>query len=56
MGKRNKDNPNALWNSEATPEAKAKEFDRGYNANRTYSPAPNADAAGVEKKKGKHRK
>ena len=56
MGKRGKDNPNSTWNSNATPEQKAKEFDRGYNANRTYTNTPAADSAGVEKKKGKHRK
>jgi hypothetical protein len=57
MGRRNKDkDPNATWDPTATPQQKADEFDRGYSANRTYTNAPNADAAGVEKPKGRHRK
>jgi len=57
VGKRSKDkDPNATWNPKASPQQKADEFDRGYNANRTYTNTPNADAAGVEKPKGRHRK
>jgi hypothetical protein len=40
----------------ATPEQKAKEFDQQYDQNRRYTNTPNADAAGVEKSKGKHRR
>ena len=57
MGKRDKtEDPNKPWNSGAKPEEKAKEFDRGYNANRTYTNTPQSDAAGIEKPKGRHRK
>jgi len=57
VGKRDKtEDPNKPWNSGAKPEEKAKEFDRGYNANRTYTNTPQSDAAGIEKPKGRHRK
>lgn len=44
------------YNQNATPEQKAKEFDQQYNQNRKYTSTPNADAAGVEKSKGRHRR
>jgi hypothetical protein len=44
------------YDPNATPEQKAKEFDQQYSQNRQYTSAPNADAAGVPKKKGRHRK
>lgn len=56
-GRRRSDNlNNQPYDQSASPETKAKEFDRQYGQNRRYSNAPAADAAGVEKKKGKHRK
>ncbi|AUG87424.1 hypothetical protein SEA_ROMERO_56 [Streptomyces phage Romero] len=57
MGKRRSDNLNSQpYNQNASPEQKANEFDRQYGQNRQYSNAPAADAAGVPKAKGKHRK
>lgn len=57
MGKRRSDNlNNQPYNQNASPEQKAKEFDRQYGQNRQYTNAPAADAAGVPKAKGKHRK
>ena len=47
---------NKPYDPEADPEAKAKEFGQQYNANRKYTNTPNADAAGVPKKGGKHRR
>lgn len=44
------------FDSSATPEQKAKEFDQQYSQNRKYTNTPNADAAGVEKGKGRHRR
>lgn len=44
------------YDPNASPEQKAKEFGQQYNQNRKYSNTPNADAAGVEKSKGRHRK
>lgn len=44
------------YDQNATPEQKAKEFDQQYNQNRKYTNTPNADAAGVGKPKGRHRK
>ena len=57
MGKRRSDNVNNQpFDSNATPEQKAKDFDRQYGQNRQYSNAPTADAVGFPKAKGKHRK
>jgi len=58
VGKRDKteDLNNKPFNSQARPEQKAREFDQQYNQNRTYTNTPQSDAAGVEKKKGRHRR
>lgn len=58
MGFRRKseDLNNKPYDPKASPEQKAREFDQQYNQNRKYTNAPNADAAGVEKGKGKHRR
>lgn len=58
MGKRNKktDYNQTPFDPEAPDWLKARDFDNQYSANRTYTNAPNADAAGVEKPKGRHRK
>jgi hypothetical protein len=40
----------------ADPQTKADEFDKQYQQNRKFTNTPNADKAGVEKKKGRHRK
>lgn len=47
---------NKPFDRNASPEQKAKEFDQQYQGNRKYTETPNADKAGVEKPKGKHRR
>jgi hypothetical protein len=47
---------NKPYDQSASPEQKAEEFDRQYNQNRKYTNTPNADKAGVDKAKGKHRR
>lgn len=44
------------FDENASPEQKAKEFDQQYQQNRKFTNTPNADQAGVEKGKGKHRR
>ncbi len=44
------------YDPNATPEQEAKEFDQQYQQNRKFTTTPNADQAGVEKSKGKHRR
>ena len=56
-GRRKTDNLNDKpFDPNATPEQKAKEFDQQYQQNRKFTSTPNADAAGVEKSKGRHRR
>lgn len=56
-GRRRTDNLNDKpFDESASPETKAKEFDQQYQQNRKFTTTPNADAAGVEKSKGRHRK
>lgn len=56
-GRRKTDNLNDKpFDENASPEQKAREFDQQYGQNRKYTNTPNADAAGVEKGKGKHRR
>jgi len=47
---------NKPFDPNADPQTKADEFDRQYNGNRKYTNTPNADKAGVEKPKGRHRR
>ncbi|HEY6020350.1 MAG TPA: hypothetical protein VIY48_10715 [Candidatus Paceibacterota bacterium] len=47
---------NKPFDRNASPEQKAREFDQQYGQNRKYTNTPNADAAGVPKRKGKHSK
>lgn len=54
--RRTDDLNNKPFDPNASPEQKAKEFDQQYGQNRKYTNTPNADKAGVEKKKGRHRK
>ena len=58
MGRRDKteDLNNTPFNTQVSPEQKAREFDQQYSANRTYTNTPQSDAAGIEKPKGRHRK
>jgi hypothetical protein len=57
MGRRRSDKLNDKpFDESASPQQKADEFDRQYGQNRNYTNTPAADAAGVPKKKGKHRK
>lgn len=56
-GRRKTDNLNDKpFDPSASPEQKAREFDQQYGQNRKFTTTPNADAAGVEKPKGRHRK
>jgi hypothetical protein len=54
--RKNEDLNNKPYDESASPEQKAREFDQQYNQNRKYTNTPNADKAGVEKPKGRHRK
>lgn len=56
-GRRKTDNLNDKpFDPSASPEQKAREFDQQYGQNRKFTTTPNADQAGVEKPKGRHRK
>lgn len=58
MGFRRKtdDLNNKPFDRGASPEKKSEEFDRQYQQNRKYTDAPNAEAAGAKKGKGRHAK
>lgn len=56
-GRRRSDNLNSKpYDQNASPQQKADEFDRQYQQNRKYTNTPAADAAGIKKPKGRHRK
>lgn len=64
MGKHSKPKPGSTsnpedmntkpFNSSASPEQKAKEFDKQYGQNRKYDNAPNATAKGFFGRRPKH--